>query len=371
MEEKRGVGALFSIVPGLAVMIATFIFAQWLENWLKPFTVFGFPQFFSRVLNLNYIIISIIIGVLYRNVLFRGAIPAWAADGFRTTRLFIKTGVIMLGSIYTLGGLAKLGLQAALLISAFVFGTVIFVMWLGKLLKMDRSLIGVMGAACGVCGVSAAVATSPGVRAKPAEVALAIATILGFGVMTMFVSPFLGNLLHFSDYQYGVWVGTGILNSGQVLASCLAFNPIVAPGTAVAYGELWNVMRVIIIPFVVFVITIWYWSGNKDEEGAQNISLWEILKSKFPVFVLGFVGMTTLASLGLLGQEGSETSHLLRDLMQWIFGIGMVGLGAYIDFGEIKAAGGKPLIVGLVAGTTKYVLALFMTLYFISKDAPF
>jgi len=371
MSEKSGAGNVLGIVPGLALMVATFIFAQWLEDWLKPHTVFGYQQFFSRVLNLNYIIISIVMGVLYRNVLFKGTIPDWAADGFRTTRLFIKTGVIMLGSIYTIGGLAKLGAMAAFLISSFVFGSVILVIWLGKLLKMDRSLVGVMGAACGVCGVSAAVATSPGVKAKPAEVALAIATILGFGVMTMFLSPFLGKMFGLSDYQYGVWVGTGILNSGQVLAACLSYNPVIAPGTAVAYGELWNVMRVIIIPFVVFVITVWYWSGNKEEAGGQNISLWGILKSKFPVFVLGFMGMTVLGSMGLLGQEGSETSHLLRTLMQWIFGIGMVGLGAYIDFGEIKAAGGKPLVVGLVAGSIKYVLALVMAIFIIAKDAPF
>jgi len=371
MENRGAGGNLLAIVPGLALMVATFLFANWAEEALKPIDFLGYKQFFSRVLNLNYIIISIVMGVLYRNVLFRGTIPAFLADGFRTTRLFIKTGVIMLGSIYTLGGLAKLGFQAAFLISLFVFGSVALVMWLGKRLGMDRSLVGVMCAACGVCGVSAAVATSPGVKAKPAEVALAIATILGFGVLTMFISPYLGNIFHFSDYQYGVWVGTGILNSGQVLAACLAFNPLVAPGTAVAYGELWNVMRVIIIPFVVFVITVWYWSGNKDDEEAQNVSLWQILKSKFPIFVLGFVGMTVLSSLGLLGQEGSETSHLLRTLMQWIFGIGMVGLGAYIDFGEIKAAGGKPLIVGLTAGTIKYVLALIMVLTIIPKSAPF
>lgn len=370
MEDRGIIGKLAAIVPGLALMVGTFLFANWAEGALKPIEVFGFKEFFGRVLNLNYIIISIIMGVLYRNVIFRGTIPEFLAEGFRTTRLFIKTGVIMLGSIYTLGGLAKLGGMAAFLISAFVFGTVIFVMWLGKVLKMDRSLVGVMCAACGVCGVSAAVATSPGVKAKPAEVALAIATILGFGVMTMFISPYLGNMLHLSDYQYGVWVGTGILNSGQVLASCLAFNPVVAPGTAVAYGELWNVMRVIIIPFVVFVITIWYWSGNKDDVEAQNVSLWQILKSKFPIFVLGFVGMTALSSFGFLGQEGSETTHLLRTLMQWIFGIGMVGLGAYIDFGEIKAAGGKPLIVGLTAGTIKYVLALIMALTIIPAVAP-
>jgi uncharacterized membrane protein YadS len=62
-------------------------------------------------------------------------------------------------------------------------------------------------------------------------------------------------MLSLSDYQFGAWVGTGILNSGQVLATCLAFNPVFAPGTAVAYGEIWNVVRVVCILGLIFVKT--------------------------------------------------------------------------------------------------------------------
>ena len=97
----------------------------------------------------------------------------------------------------------------------------------------------------------------------------------------------------------------------------------------------------------------------------------EIFITKFPVFVLGFFGMTALSSLGWLGPNGSETLALVREFMQWIFGIGLVGLGAYIDVREIKAAGGAPLRIGLIAGTTKYLLALFIILLFVPKDGGF
>ncbi len=241
-------------------------------------------------------------------------------------------------------------------------------MYYAKRIGMDRSMIGTMAAACGVCGISAAVATSTAVRARPSDLALAIATILGFGIITMFVSPIIGKTIGLSDYQFGAWVGTGILNSGQVLATCLAFNPTIAPGTAVAYGEIWNVVRVISIPFVVFFITVWFW---RCEAESEHISLAAIFKEKFPVFVLGFFGMTALSSLNLLGAEGSATLKLMREVMSWIFGIGLVGVGAYIDIQEIRAAGGKPLHVGLVAGFLKYVIALIVILMFIPKQAAF
>jgi len=101
------------------------------------------------------------------------------------------------------------------------------------------------------------------------------------------------------------------------------------------------------------------------------MKLGKVFKDRFPVFVLGFFGITALSSLGWLGAEGSNTLHLMRDVMSWIFGIGLVGQGAYIDFRELKTAGGKPLRVGLVAGTLKYVLALLIIMLFVSKDASF
>ncbi len=369
METRSILGRTIAIIPGLAVMVLTlYILRTHVEPWMGSAEFFGQKGWMVKVLHLNYILLSIVVGMFYRNVIFRGRIPGWAEEGFRTTRLFIKTGVIMLGSLYTIQSLAKVGGIAILLILSFVFGTIFLVMLIGRWLGMDRSMIGTMGAASGVCGVSAAIATSTAVKAKPSDVALAIATILGFGIVTMFISPFIGKTLGMSDYQFGAWVGTGILNSGQVLATCLAFNPTIAPGTAVAYGEIWNVVRVISIPFVVFFITLWYW---RAEAQSEHISLLDILRQKFPIFVLGFFGMTILSSLSLLGEEGSHTLKLMRDTMSWIFGIGLVGVGAYIDIREIRAAGGAPLKVGITAGLVKYILALIVVLLFVSREASF
>lgn len=369
MKDKNLFQKLLSILPGLLFMVvSTVLIRIYVEPWVKGLTIFGIKGWFARELNLNYILISIIFGMFYRNVIFRGKIPAWAEDGFHTTRLFVKGGVVMLGSLYTVTSLFKVGSWAIVLIISFIFGTVLFVIWVGKMLDMDLSMIGIMGAACGVCGVSACIATAPGVRAKAVEVALAIATILGFGLFTMLLSPFIGRALDLSDLQYGAWVGTGLLNSGQVLATCLAFNPTVANDTAVYYGEMWNLIRVIFIPVVVFIITAWYWNEEATKEVNPQLhkqSFGKILKEKFPMFVIGFIVMTILSTIGLFGAEKSETNRLLREAMQWLFAIGLIGQGAYIDFYEIKCAGGKPLKVGLAAGITKYILALIVIKLFI------
>jgi uncharacterized integral membrane protein (TIGR00698 family) len=360
-----------SAIPGLALIVITLIVIRWwVEPWMATAVVFGDKGWLVQVFHLNYILLGILAGVIYRNVLFAGKIPALFADGFKLSRLMIKAGIILLGSIYTVQAIIQLGALAIFLISGFVILSIVMVLWLGKVFGLDRSMTGVMANACGICGVSAAIATAPGVQAKASDVAYAIATILGFGIVTMFISPFIGHALGLTDLQYGAWIGTGILNSGQVLAAALAFNPKVAPGTAVSVGEIWNIMRVISIPFAVFAVTVWYWAGASQKAGGgSQKSLSQLLVEKFPVFVLGFAAMVILTSLNAFGPAGikggpppSETIKMLRDWMQWIFGFGLVGLGAFIDFKELARAGGAPFKVGILVGATKYVLALLVVL---------
>ncbi len=369
LPRERFIEKLPRALPGLLLIVATTVAIRlWVEPWMANAVVFEQKGWLVKVTHLNYILLGIIMGMAYRNVIFGGKLPAVFADGFRLSRLFIKTGIILLGSLYTVQAIVKLGAMAIFLIGGFVILSIVMVLWLGKVFRMERSMTGVMANACSICGVSAAVATAPAVEAKPAHVAYAIATILGFGILTMFISPFLGHALGLNDLQYGAWVGTGILNSGQVLAACLAFNPNVAPGTAVSVGEIWNIMRVISIPFAVFIVTVWYWAGH-DNPQRQQKTLTALLVEKFPVFVLGFLGMVLLTSIGAFGDVGikggppaSATIKMIRDWMQWIFGIGLVGLGGYIDLKELSQAGGAPFKVGILVGVTKYVLALIVVL---------
>ncbi|CAK0776532.1 membrane hypothetical protein [Gammaproteobacteria bacterium] len=137
-------------------------------------------------------------------------------------------------------------------------------------------------------------------------------------------------------------------------------------------AEIWNIMRVISIHFAVFAVTVWYWSNRDpatEEQFVQRKGLGSLLVEKFPVFVIGFLVMVFLTSLGAFGEVGikggppaSATIKMIRDWMQWIFGVGLVGLGAYIDFKELAQAGGAPLKLGLIVGTTKYILALVVVL---------
>ena len=108
-------------LPGLALIAITMVVIRnWIEPWMADAVVFDQKGWLVKVTHLNYILLGIIAGLLYRNVLFGGKIPAVLEDGFKLSRLLIKTGIILLGSLYTVQAIIQLGAMAIFLIGGFV-----------------------------------------------------------------------------------------------------------------------------------------------------------------------------------------------------------------------------------------------------------
>ena len=246
---------------------------------------------FASVMNLNYVVMGILAGIIIVNVF---KIPSWAQNGVRMSRLGLKTGVILLGTLYSLAELAQLGRLSVVLIGFFVLGSVGVVLWFGARRGMPNSMTGVLASGVGVCGVSAAVASAPVVQAKSTEIAYTIGTILLFGVLCMFIFPIVGKSIGMGYIQFGAWAGTGILNSAQVAGAALAFQPNGIETLKVA--EIFNITRVLFLPLIVLWLAIWY---VKREVGAKQVDLVQVLVGKFPVFVLGFILMFALSSTGI------------------------------------------------------------------------
>lgn len=284
------------------------------------------------VLGLNYVVLGIIAGMLVTNV-FR--IPSWAENGIRLSRLGLKTGVILLGTLYSLAELALLGKLSVVMIGVFVLGSVGLVLWYGARRGLPNSMGGVLSAGVGVCGVSAAVAAAPVVQAKSSEIAYTIGTILVWGLGCMFLFPIVGHLFGMGPVQFGAWSGTGILNSAQVAGAALAFDPRGIETLKVA--EIFNITRVLFLPLIVMWLAVWYVrreaatapAGHPASAGAAAVSappkvnVGRVVIEKFPLFVLGFILMFALSSTGIFAPanhyQGSyfdnrvQSGQLLKD----------------------------------------------------------
>ncbi len=284
-----------SAIGGVAfILVITFI-VKWgldpqMSAWGKAATdALGFD--FAKVMNLNYVVMGIVAGIIVVNVF---KVPEWAENGVRMSRLGLKTGVILLGVLYSWEELRNLAGLSIVLIGFFVLGSVGLTLWMGARRNIPNSMGGVLSAGLGVCGVSAAVAAAPVVNAKSTEIAYTIGTILLWGVMCMFIFPIAGKAMGMSYTQFGAWAGTGILNSAQVAGAALAFQPRGIETLKVA--EIFNITRILFLPIIVLWLAVWF---VKREQTAERVNLGQVIFSKFPVFVLGFILMFLLGSTGV------------------------------------------------------------------------
>lgn len=319
---------ILETIPGILFILVLAMFIRW---YLEPVVIIlskkiqptiGFSIY--KILNLNYVVLGILIGIIVTNT---WGIPAFAASGVKTARFVLKMGVILLGARYSFAELAKLGMVSVWMIGFFVLGTVFLVLWLGGLFKQPKSMTGVLSAGMGVCGVSATVACAPVVRAKGSEMAYTIGTILGWGVLCMFAFPTIGKIVGMNPTQFGAWAGTGILNSAQVAAAALAFNSVDIHTLKVA--EIFNITRVLFLPIIVLVLAAWYGKSN-----GTKLSFKEVVIDKFPIFVLGFLLLFFLSSIGLF----SPPSHYK---------------GKYLDFSYNKRSEITPAELAVVGEALK------------------
>jgi hypothetical protein len=76
---------------------------------------------------------------------------------------------------------------------------------------------------------------------------------------------------------------------------------------------------------------------------------------------------------GLLKKAHKAVRHTatkvaaFRTWITWLFAFGLVGLGMQITLASIKQAGGQPLVIGGIVGTTKAVLSLIVVLLFVQE----
>jgi uncharacterized membrane protein YadS len=214
----------------------------------------------------------------------------------------------------------------------------------------------------GICGATAIVATAPGIRARDEEVAYAIANITIFGIAAMFLYPFLGDLIFSGDVtRVGLFMGTSIHETAQVAGAGLiydqAFNITAVPSgadVAVITKLVRNALMVVAIPAVTYVYA--RRTGPPGESGRDG------LLKLVPVFILGFLAMAVVRSIGDAGIDGggaaygiwgaaawNDVTGTIRTWAEYILATAMAGVGLGTSIAQLRGLGFKPFLVGVAA----------------------
>ena len=280
---------------------------------------------------------AIAIGVLIAN-----AIPALGRQkSLRisdTSKLCLKTGIVLLGASLDLGDIVHTGLGSLPLLAVTMASGLICALWFGKYLGIDWRMRCLIGIGTTICGASAIAALAPVIRARAEEIAYSVTVVFFFNMVAVFTFPALGHLLGLSDNGFGVWAGTAVNDTSAVVAAGFAFSQ--AAGTTATIVKLTR--TTLIIPLVVgFGLALPFLV--KDDSPSRE-SLAKRVYAAVPTFIILFVLAAAANTAGLIGSHASEVQMLGRLVM--VVALAAVGLQGH--WRAFVGAGSRPLVLGLV-----------------------
>ncbi len=331
----------------------------------------------NEILNLSKspispIMLSIIIGLLIGNIF---KIPSMFSEGIKFSLKFIlRLGIICLGIRLGLLDILKVGIIGIPLIIACIIISILIVNYLCKFLKVSSKIGSLIAVGTSICGASAIVATSPAINADKEEVTYAIANITIFGIIAMFIYPFIAHYLFNGDeLSIGLFLGTSIHETAQVAGAGLIYseqyNSPTTMDIATVTKLVRNVSMIIVIPFISYL----YLKKNIDKKNTQPSIL-----SMFPIFIIGFIIMGFIRSIGDWGIQSSDHAfgvflidqwqsiiNYIKLLAEFSLAVAMAAIGLSTNLVSLRSLGVRPFYVGFSAaicvGFVSYIGIIFLS----------
>jgi uncharacterized integral membrane protein (TIGR00698 family) len=324
---------LTTLTPGLIAAVAVAIVARLAAQWLPP--------------AISEVLVAVLLGLVVANIV---ALPASTKAGISfSVQRVLRLGIILLGARLSLVDVASIGVSALGLVvvcMAAAFGVAV---GFGKLLKLPPRLSLLIGVGTAVCGNSAIVATAPVVKAEEREVSFAVATITLFGTLAVFVYPFVGRALQLTDPVFGVWSGVAVNDTSQVVAASAAYSPVARDIAAVVK----LVRNTLMAPLILLIA--WWSHRAAIQSGAARTGA---LKA-FPLFVLGFLGVSLLRTVGIID---APMAAVLDGIAKVCILVALAAVGLNTRLGQMRSVGFAPFGLGLGAAALLAVLSLALIL---------
>ena len=250
-------------------------------------------------------------------------------------KVIMPIAIILLGFGLELTSLLKseigpLGLFVVIITAVTSFMACYFV---GKYLKLDLETSLALGTGGAICGNSAVIAVSPGLKLKEEKVGVILAIVNLLGLITFFTIPVLSKLLNLTEEQAGIWAGSVIHAVPQAIAAGESIGPeAIVIATTVKLSRV--SLLVIIVPLCAIIA-----NNNTNVEG-EKFKIGTI-----PYFVPGFI-ITAILSTWLMP---TEVSNHLTSIGKILLLPLLASVGFFINKESMKDAGGPVLIVGLIA----------------------
>lgn len=316
---------LWHFLPGLALAASITTLALWLGN---------IPSVAG--LGLGALTLAILCGMVIGNTLYPKIWQHCDGGVLFAKQHLLRLGIILYGFRLTFSQIADVGASGVIIDILTLTSTFALACWLGqKVFGLDKQTSWLIGAGSSICGAAAILATEPVVKAEASKVTVAVATVVIFGTLAIFIYPIIyPYVTHwFTPETFGIYTGSTMHEVAQVVAAGHAISPETENAAVIA-----KMLRVMMLaPFLIFLAARVKQLSPAGQTQKSKITI--------PWFAVLFIVVAMFNSLHLLP---AWAVNALITLDTVLLAMAMAALGLTTHFSALKKAGVRPLLMALV-----------------------
>ncbi|MDB5377627.1 MAG: putative sulfate exporter family transporter [Rubritepida sp.] len=330
LPKSAAAGRVLQLAPGVLLCIGVSLAAVALAQ--------GEEAIFGRAW-LEALVLAILIGAAMRTAWTPGA--RWKPGIDLSAKFLLEVAVVLLGASISAATILAIGPAMLAGIALVVAVAILASYGIGRLLGLPRRMAVLVACGNSVCGNSAIAAVAPVIGADGEDVAASIAFTAVLGVATVLLLPLLVPLLGLSHSQFGVLAGLTVYAVPQVLAATAPVSAL-----SVQVGTVVKLVRVLMLGPVVLALSLLAPRLREaTDEPFPNVTAGDRpapgrppLHRLLPWFILGFLGLAALRTLGLVP---GALLPLLAVTATALTVISMAALGLGVDVRVVARAGGR------------------------------
>ena len=261
----------------------------------------------------------------------------------------LRIGIALIGIGLSFNQILQYSLNSIILILFNIILVFVILILIGKVFNLSKKLLILISMGTAICGVTAVIATSTIIKSDKNETGYAVGVVTLFGLFAVLCYPYLANYLFNNNIQAGIFLGTSIHDTAQVSAAGLIYKETFSANetlnSSMTIKLLRNSFLIIMIPLLAY-----YFNDSKSK------NLKSSLKTFFPLFVLGFISLSIIRTLGdfyfvetTFDESWSNLILIFKQISKYLILLSMVALGLQIKFSNLKQLGLKPLLIGFIA----------------------
>ena len=302
-------------------------------------------------------VFGILVGMIV-TLLWRDKTAAQPGISFVSKKV-LQYAVILLGFGMNLSVIWQTGKQSLPIILVTITTSLVVAWLLHKLMHIPGKISTLVGVGSSICGGSAVAATASVIDADDEEVAQAISVIFFFNMLAAIFFPALGALLGFSTTNgeaFGIFAGTAINDTSSVTAAASTWDSLYGLGSQTLDKAVTvKLTRTLAIIPTVVVFSFVSMHLKKKEAAASGGAVQIKWKSVFPWFILGFLALCGVNSLGFIP---ASVASVLKDISKFLMVTALAAIGLNTSFSDMRRAGLKPMLHGFIISLLVVLVAI-------------